>query len=178
MSLGCPRCKNALVGRRVENVVVHECPDCEGVFLDENAIGLVVDDPGHTRAQALLDSLPRRKHEVLPGNRKMYVMCPTCGTSMNRKLFASGSGVVVDVCRSHGTFFDAGELPAIIDFVMAGGLAKAAARKTTERVPLRAQPDNLAKHLAIARASSPISATTSYADAGAALVGLLFELLA
>jgi hypothetical protein len=97
---------------------------------------------------------------------------------MNRKLFASGSGVVVDVCRSHGTFFDAGELPAIIDFVMAGGLAKAAARKTTERVPLRAQPDNLAKHLAIARASSPISATTSYADAGAALVGLLFELLA
>jgi Zn-finger nucleic acid-binding protein len=104
------------------------------------------------------------------------VMCPTCGTSMNRKLFASGSGVVVDVCRSHGTFFDAGELPAIIDFVMAGGLAKS--RRTTERVPLSRQPDNLGKHLAIARASHPIPSTTAYADAGAALVGLLFELLA
>jgi Zn-finger nucleic acid-binding protein len=166
------------VGRRVGDVVIHECPDCEGVFLDENAIGLVVDDPGHTRAQALLDSVPRRKHAVLPGDRKMYVMCPTCGTSMNRKLFASGSGVVVDVCRSHGTFFDAGELPAIIDFVMAGGLAKAAARKTTERVPLRVQPESLVKQLAITRASQPVSSTTSYVDAGAALVGLLFELLA
>jgi Zn-finger nucleic acid-binding protein len=177
VSLGCPRCKHALVGRRIGDVVVHECPDCEGVFLDENAIGLVVDDPNNTRGAALLDSLPRRKHAVLPGNRKMYVMCPTCGTSMNRRLFASGSGVVVDVCRSHGTFFDAGELPAIIDFVMAGGLAKAA-RKTTERVPIRIQPDNLSKHLAIARASHPVGPNTAYADAGAALVGLLFELLA
>jgi Zn-finger nucleic acid-binding protein len=177
MSLGCPRCKSALVGRRVGDVVIHECPDCEGVFLDENAIGLVVDDPGRTRGQALLDSLPRRKHDVLPGDRKMYVMCPTCGTSMNRKLFASGSGVVIDVCRSHGTFFDAGELPAIIDFVMAGGLAKASARKTTERVPLRVQPEGLVKHLAAMRATRPIASNT-YADAGAALDGLLFELLA
>lgn len=176
MSLACPRCTHAMVGRRSGDVVVHECPDCEGVFLDENAIGLVVDDPSHTRGQALLDSLPRRTHEVLPGNRKMYVKCPTCGTSMNRKLFASKSGVVVDVCRSHGTFFDAGELPAIIDFVMAGGLAKS--RKTSERVPLRVQPDNLSKHLAIARASHAVPQTTAYADAGAALVGLLFELLA
>jgi len=177
MSLACPRCKHALVGRRVGDVVVHECPDCEGVFLDENAIGLVVEDPNNNRASALLDSLPRRKHEVLPGNRKMYVMCPTCGTSMNRKLFAHGSGVVVDICRSHGTFFDAGELPAIIDFVMAGGLAKAA-RKTSERVALSKQPDTLSKHLAIARASHPVNPSTAYADAGAALVGLLFELLA
>ena len=30
---------------------------------------------------------------------------------MNRKLFAVGSGVVVDVCRAHGTFFDVGSFP-------------------------------------------------------------------
>ena len=41
---------------------------------------------------------------------------------------ASGSGVIVDVCRADGMFFDAGELPAIIDFVMQGGLERAAKR--------------------------------------------------
>lgn len=158
------------------DVVIHECPDCEGVFLDENAIGLVVEDPNLTRGAALLAGLPRRPHSVAPADRKMYVTCPTCGTTMNRKLFAAGSGVVVDVCREHGTFFDAGELPTIIDFVMAGGLAKAG-RKTTERVPLRIQPDTLAKHLALARASRSNPEAAAYADAGAALVSLLFELL-
>jgi len=45
---------------------------------------------------------------------------------MNRKQFATGAGIIVDVCRKHGTFFDVGELPAIIDYVMKGGLEKAA----------------------------------------------------
>ncbi len=62
----------------------------------------------------------------------MYLKCPACRTVMNRKLFAAGSGVIVDVCRKHGTFFDAGELPAIIEFVAKGGLA-AAEKKELER---------------------------------------------
>src|SRR3954465_10099199 len=45
---------------------------------------------------------------------------------------AAGTGIIIDVCRAHGTFFDAGELPMIIDFVMAGGLDKAQ-RKDIER---------------------------------------------
>ena len=68
---------------------------------------------------------------VKPGER-MYVKCPSCATMMNRKLFAAGAGVIVDVCRAHGTFFDAGELPQIIDFVMKGGL-EAAQKKEIER---------------------------------------------
>jgi hypothetical protein len=37
------------------------------------------------------------------------------------------SGIVVDVCVQHGTFFDAGELPRVLSFVRHGGLAKAQA---------------------------------------------------
>ncbi|MDF3069671.1 MAG: uncharacterized protein K0R38_5272 [Polyangiaceae bacterium] len=44
---------------------------------------------------------------------------------MNRKNFGGASGIVVDVCSLHGTFFDAGELPRVLDFVRRGGLAKA-----------------------------------------------------
>jgi Zn-finger nucleic acid-binding protein len=173
----CPRCQNALVGRRISDVVVHECPECSGVFLDQNAIALVVQDSTNVRAEAVIADLPRAAHSPIPpAGAKLYVKCPTCTTVMNRKLFAAKSGVVVDVCRNHGTFFDAGELPAIIDFVLAGGLEKAAASRTMERVPLKSQPDSFAKQLAAARADRRIDGLVA-ADAGGALVSLLFDLL-
>ena len=41
---------------------------------------------------------------------------------MNRVNFARISGVVVDVCKGHGTFLDPGELHAIVQFIHGGGL--------------------------------------------------------
>jgi Zn-finger nucleic acid-binding protein len=58
-------------------------------------------------------------------DRVRYRACPTCSQLMNRKNFGGSSGIVVDVCSLHGTFFDAGELPRVLDFVRRGGLAKA-----------------------------------------------------
>jgi Zn-finger nucleic acid-binding protein len=51
-----------------------------------------------------------------------YVSCPQCHCSMNRMRFGKLSGVIVDVCMKHGTWFDAGELTRVIAFVAAGGL--------------------------------------------------------
>jgi hypothetical protein len=36
--------------------------------------------------------------------------------------FGMRSGIVVDVCRSDGTWFDCGELDAALEFVASGGL--------------------------------------------------------
>ena len=41
---------------------------------------------------------------------------------MNRENFGRRSGVVVDVCKAHGVWFDAGELGEVVGFVMRGGL--------------------------------------------------------
>ncbi len=49
---------------------------------------------------------------------------------MNRVNYARISGIVVDVCKSHGTWFDAHELPALLDFVRRGGLDVARKRET------------------------------------------------
>jgi Zn-finger nucleic acid-binding protein len=40
-------------------------------------------------------------------------------TPMN---FGRRSGVIIDVCRAHGTWFDRGELDAVLDFVGSGGI--------------------------------------------------------
>jgi Zn-finger nucleic acid-binding protein len=123
----CPRCTTNLSARLVGDIVIDECGGCRGLFLDHVAIERVITDRAQARAEALLGVLPRHEThvDVRPGE-KMYLKCPTCKTIMNRKQFATGAGIIVDVCRKHGTFFDVGELPAIIDYVMKGGLEKAA----------------------------------------------------
>jgi hypothetical protein len=35
--------------------------------------------------------------------------------------FGRVSGTIIDVCKGHGAFFDAGELHAVVNFVQNGG---------------------------------------------------------
>jgi Zn-finger nucleic acid-binding protein len=51
---------------------------------------------------------------------------------MNRVNFARLSGAVVDVCRGHGTFLDAGELHQIVEFLRGGGMERARAHQLDE----------------------------------------------
>jgi len=104
----------------------------------------------------------------------MYLKCPICSVVMNRKLFAAGSGVIIDVCRTHGTFFDAGELPLIIDFVMNGGLDKAQ-KKEIERMREAAKRElHHSQEIALPTARIHHDNRTS---AGAAFVEFLSALL-
>jgi hypothetical protein len=48
---------------------------------------------------------------------------------MNRRNYGGASGVIVDVCTVHGTWFDTGELPRVLAFVEGGGLAAARRRE-------------------------------------------------
>lgn len=65
---------------------------------------------------------------------------------MNRKNYGKGSGVVVDVCKQHGTWFDADELPAILRWVEEGGLRKAAQiEQDRERQDRRLAADRAAR---------------------------------
>lgn len=121
----CPRCDQALGGRLVGDIVVDECVACHALWMDHVAVKRIVTDRAQARAESLLGALPRTlEFEIQPAG-KMYVKCPVCRVVMNRKLFAAGSGVVIDVCKDHGCFFDTGELPRIIEYVMEGGLEKA-----------------------------------------------------
>jgi Zn-finger nucleic acid-binding protein len=121
----CPRCDQALVGQLVGDVLLDQCEGCGGTFVDVTALERILKERRQARADAVLGALPQATVEAAAGGR-VYVKCPDCGTVMNRRNFARGAGVVVDVCRAHGTWFDAGELPRVIDFAMDGGLERAA----------------------------------------------------
>jgi Zn-finger nucleic acid-binding protein len=50
-----------------------------------------------------------------------YRPCPSCKQLMVRRNYAHASGVIIDLCREHGVWFDADELARILAWVRAGG---------------------------------------------------------
>jgi Zn-finger nucleic acid-binding protein len=118
-ALPCPICKVALTAYRSELGALFDCAQCGGQFLEHTVlrdmlhrreldVGLAA--PHSTRGFAVADA------------RNAYVPCPVCTSLMNRKNFGTTSGVIVDTCKKHGTWFDLGELPRVLAFVAAGGL--------------------------------------------------------
>ena len=51
---------------------------------------------------------------------------------MNRVNYGGGSGVIVDSCKAHGLYLDAGELRRILAWVGAGGRLAAAEAAATK----------------------------------------------
>jgi Zn-finger nucleic acid-binding protein len=51
---------------------------------------------------------------------------------MNRQNFARVSGVILDVCKGHGVWFNQGELRRIVEFIREGGMERARSREKLE----------------------------------------------
>lgn len=131
--LSCPGCGNALLTGSLRNVALHECGKCYGIWLDTVTFERICRD---AESQAAVLSAPPQTSltgEIAPVR---YLHCPRCQELMNRVNFAQNSGVVVDVCREHGTWFDMNELHRIVQFIRTGGLDRA---RQQEKVELEQQ---------------------------------------
>ena len=99
---------------------------------------------------------------------------------MNRTVFGRSSGVIVDVCKQHGTWFDARELTASLAFIERGGLALVARREAERKAEeaRRREVERRTKHFE--EASMPGSHTfgsSDLADHAETLRGLVEILL-
>ena len=75
---------------------------------------------------------------------------------MNRSNFARASGVIVDVCKAHGLWFDADELPSIIEFVQKGGMEIARQRQLNDIRSERERLGNVDQFAATLAMDSPL----------------------
>ena len=162
-----------MVARLIGDVLLDECAACHGVFVDCAALERIMRERRQARAEAILGLAARPSDPSAPSGQegRMYVKCPDCDTLMNRRSFASGAGVIIDVCKNHGTWFDANELPRVVDFVMNGGL-EAAAKKDAQRLK-----DEARREKARARAAGAAMSRTSSVSHSADRVGVFGELL-
>jgi Zn-finger nucleic acid-binding protein len=127
--LACPVCGDdaCLTSRQAGQWAVMECGRCVGLWLGSDSFDRITQQAADGAA-GIDESLPftGRPVAVAGGHRgPMYRKCPSCGKLMVRRNFGRASGVVIDVCRDHGVWFDADELPRILQWVRGGGLAKA-----------------------------------------------------
>ncbi len=137
----CPRCKDQLL--QVEVVgsnPLERCAQCEGMWVDRETLEKIYRDRDQAVAITQMTA-PRPKavnqdKTATAANQfkdkvptQGYIRCPMCNTIMNRQNFGRYSGVVVDICREHGTWFDADELNRILTFISDGGLQKAALKE-------------------------------------------------
>lgn len=134
----CPGCGSGLRLLELGSSALMECPACDGVWIEADVFERLCADR-EARA-AVLHRLARGSQSV-GGTGIRYRPCVQCGKMMNRVNFGRISGAVVDVCRGHGTFLDAGELHQIVEFIHAGGLERARERQLEE---LREQERRLA----------------------------------
>jgi Zn-finger nucleic acid-binding protein len=125
----CPACRSGLHRIDIGSTPLLECAACDGIWVDADVFErLCAQRESQT---AVLQRLSSRA-AVKTTAPLRYRPCLRCGKMMNRVNFGRLSGAVIDVCRGHGTFLDAGELHQIVTFIQEGGLDRARTQKIEE----------------------------------------------
>jgi Zn-finger nucleic acid-binding protein len=137
----CPACQQGLRHVDVGATPFLECVACDGVWVDAEVFERLCAQRA-SQAAVLARLVPRAAGDSRGTVR--YRPCLRCGKMMNRVNFGKLSGAVIDVCRGHGTFLDAGELHQIVTFISEGGLDKARARQIEELREQEKRLDQLA----------------------------------
>jgi Zn-finger nucleic acid-binding protein len=131
-SFQCPRCERDMLSQKVGKHPLQVCIQCGGLWVNKHAFQDIC--TREEEQEAVLAFQPEPSEPSPPrttGSHRAYVPCPECKKLMNHKNF-SGSGVVLDWCRDHGSWFDRQELQRIIAFIKQGGLRKAREREMSQ----------------------------------------------
>lgn len=119
--LRCPKCNATLASFQLGTHSLFDCGGCGGQFVQHQTLRELL-----ARPEAIGQATPAAHatvHNPL-SDRVVYLKCPVCREFMNRKNFGNVSGIIVDVCGGHGVWFDAAELPRVLQFVQSGGAQK------------------------------------------------------
>jgi Zn-finger nucleic acid-binding protein len=137
-SLPCPGCGALMPPHHVGGIRVHECTACRGVWAPGDAFDQLVERAFAAR-RAAQPTGPPAAARVSRGNPTAqggvrYRKCPECQGLMQRRNFRKSSGVILDVCKAHGTWLDADELEQIAGFLLGGGQTSPTLVEEDERV--------------------------------------------
>jgi|SRR5918911_476121 Zn-finger nucleic acid-binding protein len=128
----CPRCRVGMEAIAVGSASLRECVRCDGMWVDVASFEQICEEREEQTALLGAAALVPKQTITAEPNKVRYVPCPECGQLMNRVNFARCSGVIVDVCKGHGTWFDRDELQQIIEFIRKGGMEAARSREKRE----------------------------------------------
>jgi Zn-finger nucleic acid-binding protein len=150
--VSCPDCDVPLVRVAIGDTVLAECERCFGIWLDTASFNRVCVEREHQAA--VLGRAEPQEIDVKKAWR--YLPCPSCKHLMHRVNFAGQSGVIIDMCKDHGVWFEREELRKIVEFIRAGGMTEAREnqleRLERERRRLESERDEAAEQVSRADA--------------------------
>lgn len=127
-NLVCPACKQKLFHTSVGDAHLDQCHACGGVWVEKPDFEKLAGD--RAERGEVLGVLPGQAPKVAMKVEPVhYRPCPDCGKFMNRTNYAHISGVVLDVCKDHGLWFDRDKLRMVLEFIEAGGLERSRAKE-------------------------------------------------
>jgi Zn-finger nucleic acid-binding protein len=136
----CPRCRALLRRRELDGFRPLECPVCCGLFVATDDLGKMIAEQERRFPDAAGAAGREPDRATLAPEDVAYLKCPACGEVMNRVNYGRISGVIIDTCKPHGHWLDAGELEKIARWVATGGLEKLRKRGLEE---IRTERDRL-----------------------------------
>jgi Zn-finger nucleic acid-binding protein len=160
----CPTCRRDLDAFRGSPGRLFDCGGCGGQFVEHALLRELLE-----RREILGRAVPERVAPANPLTQPVrYLPCPACSEFMLRRNFGRSSGIIVDFCQKHGTWFDAGELPRVLAFVQSGGLERARylERQRDRQLPAPSSPTSMS----ITHVSGDTTLLADLAEAGSALL--------
>jgi Zn-finger nucleic acid-binding protein len=149
----CPKCDVVMPTVQVgaARFKLEQCPECRGIFFDPGELDTILENAAGTVQDVDFERFEKLVNEELPESPTVrYLACPVCKQLMNRRAYGERSGVVIDRCKAHGVWLDAGELRQLRNWAKAGGLKYAKARldeKTRAEERERRQNERLSRGL-------------------------------
>jgi Zn-finger nucleic acid-binding protein len=119
--VSCPACEVPLVRVALGETMLNECTRCFGIWLDTPSFNRICVER-EQQAAVLGKAVPQ---EIDVNKAWRYLPCPSCKQLMHRVNFAGQSGVIIDICKDHGVWFEREELRKIVEFIRAGGMTQA-----------------------------------------------------
>ena len=116
----CAGCDGTMEDHPEYDKAIAHCIRCDSLWFGRGVLETMLDK---IEAQAF-ESTEDSRTETIPTRDPQaieYRKCPSCDAFMARHNHGKISGIIIDTCRQHGTYLDAGELQALQAFVLAGG---------------------------------------------------------
>jgi Zn-finger nucleic acid-binding protein len=136
---------------RVGATSMFECASCQATWLDAETFTTLCLNREERGAVAALTAAPTGTPTMGATKQVRYLPCPVCRNLMNRENFGRRSGVIIDVCKGHGVWFERDELPAVMSFIDRGGLERARTQAEQDRGQ-RQRDSQDAERISLARA--------------------------
>jgi Zn-finger nucleic acid-binding protein len=175
--LPCPACETRMPPSAVGGIAVNECPGCHGLWVVGKNFDALVRRAARAWEERSATAEPPRVSGANPARQALqYRRCPECDQFMLRVNYKRSSGIILDECRTHGSWLDSDELEQVAGFILAGGHTKRTA-VDLEREKVSAEAAAAVARVRMGAQSHARTPRSAGVDLGLGLLRTIFDIL-